>query len=87
MQTRIWRTLAGAAAALVMLSGMAFAEQTEGTIRQVNKENMTLTLDDGKSYKLNAEMDVDALSAGMEVVIAYDVTGGENVITDMQVVE
>jgi hypothetical protein len=48
---------------------------------------MTLTLDNGKSYKLNAEMDVDSLEAGMDVVIAYDVTNGENVITDMQVTE
>ncbi|MCK9551446.1 DUF1344 domain-containing protein [Aquamicrobium lusatiense] len=87
MQIRIGRIFAGAAAALLMLSGMALAEQAEGTIKQVSKENMTLTLDNGKSYKLNAEMDVDALSAGMEVVIAYDVTSGENVITDMQVVE
>lgn len=87
MQIRIGRIFAGAAAVLLMLSGMALAEQAEGTIKQVSKENMTLTLDNGKSYKLNAEMDVDALSAGMEVVIAYDVTGGENVITDMQVVE
>lgn len=87
MQIRIGRIFAGAAAALLMLSGMALAEQAEGTIKQVSKENMTLTLDNGKSYKLNAEMDVDALSSGMEVVIAYDVTAGENVITDMQVVE
>lgn len=87
MQIRIGRIFAGAAAALLMLSGMALAEQAEGTIKQVNKESMTLTLDNGKSYKLNAEMDVDALSSGMEVVIAYDVTAGENVITDMQVVE
>ena len=87
MQIRIGRIFAGAAAALLMLSGMALAEQAEGTIKQVSKENMTLTLDNGKSYKLNAEMDGDALSSGMEVVIAYDVTAGENVITDMQVVE
>jgi Cu/Ag efflux protein CusF len=71
----------------MLISTAAFAEQAEGLIRKVDKEAMTLTLDNGKSYKLNAEMDVDSLEAGMDVVIAYDVTNGENVITDMQVTE
>lgn len=87
MPTKTGRILAGAAAALMLISTAAFAEQAEGLIRKVDKEAMTLTLDNGKSYKLNAEMDVDSLEAGMDVVIAYDVTNGENVITDMQVTE
>ncbi|WP_292146325.1 DUF1344 domain-containing protein, partial [Mesorhizobium sp.] len=33
---------------------------------------------------LNAETDLDALKPGMDIVIAYDVTDGENVVTDMQ---
>jgi len=87
MPTKTGRILAGAAAALMLISTAALAEQAEGLIRKVDKEAMTLTLDNGKSYKLNAEMDVDSLEAGMDVVIAYDVTNGENVITDMQVTE
>lgn len=87
MPIKTGRILAGAAAALMLISTAAFAEQAEGLIRKVDKEAMTLTLDNGKSYKLNAEMDVDLLEAGMDVVIAYDVTNGENVITDMQVTE
>ncbi|TIS52740.1 MAG: DUF1344 domain-containing protein, partial [Mesorhizobium sp.] len=47
-------------------------------------DTLTLTLDDGKSYKLNAETDLDALKPGMDIVLAYDVTNGENVVTDMQ---
>jgi uncharacterized protein YycO len=43
-----------------------------------------MTLDDGKAYKLNAEMDVDSLKPGMDVVIAYDVTDGQNIVTDME---
>lgn len=87
MPIKTGRILAGAAAVLMLISTAAFAEQAEGLIRKVDKEAMTLTLDNGKSYKLNAEMDVDSLEAGMDVVIAYDVTNGENVITDMQVTE
>ncbi|MET3793066.1 DUF1344 domain-containing protein [Aquamicrobium terrae] len=87
MPIRIGRIVAGAATAVLLLSTAAFAEQAEGLIQKIDKEAMTLTLDDGKSYKLNAEMDVDALQVGMDIVIAYDVTNGENVITDMQVTE
>ena len=75
------------AAATLLAAGTAFAGQTEGLIKKVDKDAMTLTLDDGKSYKLNAEMDVDSLKPGMDVVIAYDVTGGQNIITDMEIPE
>jgi len=75
------------AAALLFIAGQAFAGQTEGLIKKIDKDAMTLTLDDGKTYKLNAEMDVDSLQPGMEVVIAFDVTGGQNVITDMELPE
>ncbi|WP_214473566.1 DUF1344 domain-containing protein [Mesorhizobium sp. dw_380] len=78
------RTLIGAVAATLLLSTAAFAGQTEGLIKKVDKDALTLTLDDGKSYKLNAETDLDALKPGMDIVIAYDVNNGENVVTDMQ---
>jgi hypothetical protein len=75
------------AAATLFVTGVAFAGQTEGLIKKIDKDAMTLTLDDGKSYKMNAEMDVDSLKPGMDVVIAYDVTDGQNVITDMEIPE
>lgn len=75
------------AAATLFVTGAAHAGQTEGLIKKIDKDAMTLTLDDGKSYKMNAEMDVDSLKPGMDVVIAYDVTGGQNVITDMEIPE
>ncbi|PZN57529.1 MAG: hypothetical protein DIU65_03685 [Proteobacteria bacterium] len=86
MRIRYRRILSGVAATLLAV-GMAFAGQTEGLIKKIDKESMTLTLDDGKSYKLNAEMDVDSLKPGMVVVIAYDVTDGQNIITDMELPE
>jgi len=78
------RTLIGAVGAMLLISTAAFAGQTEGLIKKIDKDTLTLTLDDGKSYKLNAETDIDALKPGMDIVIAYDVTNGENVVTDMQ---
>ncbi len=81
------RMLIGAVAATLLFSTAAFADQTEGHIQKIDKESLTLTLDDGKTYKMNPEMDVEALKEGMDVVIAYDVTDGENVITDMELPE
>ncbi|AZO09242.1 DUF1344 domain-containing protein [Mesorhizobium sp. M3A.F.Ca.ET.080.04.2.1] len=78
------RTLIGAVGAMLLISTAAFAGQTEGLIKKVDKDTLMLTLDDGKSYKLNAETDLDALKPGMDIVIAFDVTNGENVVTDMQ---
>ena len=78
------RTLIGAVGAMLLISTAAFAGQTEGLIKKVDKDTLTLTLDDGKAYKLNAETDLDALKPGMDIVIAFDVTNGENVVTDTQ---
>ena len=84
MRIVIGRTLFGAVAATLLISTAAWAGQTEGHIKKIDKDAMVLTLDDGKSYKMNAEMNVDSLKPGMDIVIAYDVTDGENVITDME---
>jgi hypothetical protein len=79
------RILFGVTAIATMLfAGTALAGQTEGLIKKIDKDAMTMTLDDGKAYKLNAEMDVDSLKPGMDVVIAYDVTDGQNIVTDME---
>ncbi|MEO5758045.1 MAG: DUF1344 domain-containing protein [Mesorhizobium sp.] len=78
------RTLIGAVAATLLFSTTAFAGQTEGLIKKIDKDALTLTLDDGKSYKMNAETDIDSLKEGMDIVIAYDVTNGENIVTDME---
>ncbi len=78
------RALFGALAAILLVSSAALAAQTEGLIKKIDRETLTITLDDGKSYKMNAETDIDSLKEGMDIVIAYDVANGENVITDMQ---
>ena len=81
------RTLIGAVAALAMFSSAALAAEAEGQIQSIDKENLTITLSDGKSYKLPGEFDVDALKEGMDVILAYDQVGGENLITDMELSE
>lgn len=70
--------------ALVLTSAPVLAADTEGTITSVDIETMTITLQDGSSYRLPAEIDMSAVADGMEVVIAYRVNeSGEKQITDM----
>ena len=78
------RILFGAVTAVLLVSTAAFAAQTEGLIKKIDRNTLTITLDDGKTYKMNAETDIDALKEGMDIVIAYDVANGENIVTDMQ---
>lgn len=81
------RMLIGAVAAALMISTAAYAAEAEGRIKAINKDAQTITLDNGKSYKLPGEFDVDSLKEGMEILIAYDQVGGENLITDMELPE
>ena len=78
------RSLIGALAAVLMLSTAAFAAEAEGKIQTVDRDNLTITLENGKSYKLPGEFDIDALKEGMQVLIAYDKVGDQNMITDME---
>lgn len=61
----------------------ASAADDEGRITRIDRERLTITLDNGNTYKLSTEFDVDALAEGMEVVLAYDTVAGEKLVTDM----
>ncbi|MBB6467037.1 DUF1344 domain-containing protein [Aminobacter carboxidus] len=78
------RTLIGAVAAVLMMSGAALAAEAEGQVKSVDKDKATITLSNGKSYKLPGEFDVENIKPGMEILLAYDVVEGENLITDME---
>ena len=81
------RILIGACAALVALGTAALAAEAEGHIKKIDRESLVITLDDGKSYKLPGEYDVERLKEGMDILLAYDVVSGENLITDMELSE
>ena len=74
------KRIALAAAALFASVAIAFAATAEGTISKVDKATMTLTLDDGSSYKLSEEFVVEDYSEGMSVMISYDEIDGEKIV-------
>ena len=81
------RTLLGIVAAAFLFSSAAYAAEAEGLIKSIDKDNSTITLDDGNKYKLPGEFDVEGLKEGMDILLAYDEVGGERLITDMNVSE
>lgn len=80
------RTLA-ALALLIASTAMALAASDEGTIASIDREAMTITLENGNTYKLPGEFDLDAISEGMDVLVAYDTVDGERTITDMDITQ
>jgi hypothetical protein len=81
------RTILVALVATFALSGIALAAEAEGHIKKIDADNQTITLDNGKSYKLPGEFDMSSIKEGMEIVIAYDRIGDVNQITDMDMSE
>lgn len=73
--------------AALVVSGTALAADDEGTIKRVDHEAMTITLDNGNTYKLSGEFDVEALEEGADVVLAYDTVAGEKLVTDLVIYE
>lgn len=81
------RTLIGAVAFTMMWATVALAAEAEGHIKTIDRDNLTITLDNGKLYKLPGEFDVEAIQEGMEILLAYDKVGDVNLITDMELSE
>lgn len=69
------------------LSTAAWAAEAEGHITSIDADKLTITLEDGNSYKLPGEFDMDAIREGMEVLLAYEEVDGQKLITDMQLSE
>jgi hypothetical protein len=67
-----------------LFSTVAMADDVEGKITGINKDNETITLDDGKTYQLPGEFDYSVISKGMKVIILYDEADNTRFITDIQ---
>jgi hypothetical protein len=71
------------AAAAAFFSTAALAANDEGVIARIDSEAMTITLENGNTYRLPGEFDVQSLSEGMDVFLAYEEINGQNQITDI----
>lgn len=81
-------------AALLMTAGMlsplksfAASDDVEATIKAVNLDSMSLTLDDGKTYSVPEEFNFEGLQAGVRVIVYFTLVDGKRVVDDLEVIQ
>lgn len=72
---------------LALFSSGAHAAEDDGTIATIDIEALTITLDNGNTYRLPGEFNTEALVEGTEVTVAYDTVEGVRQITDIVIYE
>lgn len=65
----------------------AQSADVEATITKVDTKQLTIALDDGKTYQVPEEFNFDGLQAGVKVVVFYTEVKGRRVVDDLQVAE
>jgi Cu/Ag efflux protein CusF len=74
--------LTATAAALLLGSTVAWAgNDVKGTVQSINAETQQITLNDGKTYKAAAGVNLASLKAGDSVTIQTEDQNGETVVT------
>ena len=71
---------AGAAVLLAVSSLAALADEASGSITNVDDSAMTITLDDGNTYVLPADVDPASLQEGDQVTIEYSQDADGNLV-------
>lgn len=79
--------LLATASFLSPLKGFAESADVEATIKKVNMNDLSLTLDDGKTYQAPEEFNFEGLEAGVKVIVFYTEVDGKRVINDLEVVQ
>jgi Cu/Ag efflux protein CusF len=71
------------AAALISASTLAFAASATdtSTIKSIDAKAPSITLDDGKVFKLAKSFNVTSLKVGAKVTVTYDMKGTDMVAT------
>lgn len=69
------------------LNTWAQSVDVEATIKTVDMKSLSLTLDDGKTYKVPAEFNFEGLKAGVKVLVFYTMVDGSRVVDDLEIVK
>ncbi len=72
------------AALLFALPHTAMADDATGKIVSIDEGDQSLKLDDGNVYKLPGEFDYSVITPDMKVMIVYDVSGEDKMVTDIE---
>ena len=80
-------TLLATASIFSPLNSWAQSADVEATIRSVDTKALSLTLDDGKTYRVPEEFNFEGLAAGVKVLVFYTVVDGNRVVDDLEIVQ
>ena len=69
------------------LNGFAESADVEATIKTVDVNHLSLTLDDGKIYQVPEEFNFEGLIAGVKVIVFYTEVNGKRVIDDLEIIQ
>ncbi|WCK02646.1 DUF1344 domain-containing protein [Agrobacterium tumefaciens] len=72
---------------LMPINGFAQSVDVEGTISKIDANGLSITLNDGKTYRVPEEFNFEGLKTGVKVVVFYTEVDGKRVVDDLQVVE
>lgn len=70
-------------AILLASASVAFAASANGTIKNIDQSNMTLTLDNGQTFSLSSSVDVSKLKEGQQVNVTYSEQNGKMTASDV----
>jgi outer membrane lipoprotein SlyB len=79
-------TLLATASILAPVVGYAESADVEATVKRVDMKNLSITLDDGKSYQTAEDFDFTGLEAGVKVIVFYTEMDGRRVVNDLDIV-
>ncbi|MCZ4429737.1 DUF1344 domain-containing protein [Agrobacterium sp. SOY23] len=72
---------------LMPINSFAQSVDVEGTISKIDANGLSITLSDGKTYRVPEEFNFEGLKAGVKVVVFYTEVDGKRVVDDLQVVQ
>jgi hypothetical protein len=81
------RVIIAAAAAVSVMTGIAFAATDTVVIKHIDPRNDAITLDDGKTFTLAEGTEAESLKVGQKVEVTYDLKSGRLIATKILVVK
>jgi hypothetical protein len=81
------RVIIAAAAAVSVMTGIAFAATDTGVIKHIDPRNDAITLDDGRTFTLAEGTEAESLKVGQKVEVTYDLKSGKMIATKILVVK
>ena len=72
-----------AAALIVAFTGMVSADEISGRLAEINAEAQTFTLENGMTFSISEDVNLEGLAAGQEVRVTFEKKDSKNTATEV----